>query len=85
MGSLDEADVPGWLHDFITADPSAVLSRGQVYDGEAIVIEADVGGRYRYVARNPGELSDDMVERMASAFRHIADLRTRGFPRFEPC
>jgi hypothetical protein len=22
MGSLDEADVPGWLHDFITADPA---------------------------------------------------------------
>ncbi|HEV3214492.1 MAG TPA: ATP-binding protein, partial [Vicinamibacterales bacterium] len=35
MGSLDEADVPGWLHDFITADPAVrAITLVEVDNGE---------------------------------------------------
>ena len=71
--------------DFITADPSALLIRGEAYDGMTGVIEAEVNGRYRYVARHSGEFNADQIRRMADAFLALAKKRTPGFRPIHPC
>ena len=70
---------------FVTADPTALWVHRRAYDGAALVVEADVGGKYRYVARDPGQWNEDMLWRMAGALQHLADLRTPGSPRILPC
>jgi hypothetical protein len=82
--SVEKALKTNWF-SYITADPAAVPTRGLVFDGVLYVIEADVDGRYRYVARDSGELNDDMVERMASVFFAIANRRTPGSQPMPPC
>ncbi len=71
--------------DFITADPSALLIRDDAYDGMTAIVEADVNGRYRYVARHSGEFNSEQVRKMADSFLELAAKRTPGFRPIHPC
>ncbi len=84
VASVTHALRANWF-DFITADPSALLIRGEAYDGMTGVIEAEVNGRYRYVARHSGEFNADQIRRMADAFLALAKKRTPGFRPIHPC
>jgi hypothetical protein len=68
----------------LIADPSALWRSGRVYDGVSWVLEAYVGGRYRYVARYSGLSDEAHVAALATPLLELA-RRKASFPAEQPC